>query len=479
MPFNGQGAASGAASGAAAGTAIMPGWGTAIGAVAGGVMGGLSGGDSKPPTPPQLEGYPTIGAVQGTYGGSYVDPVTGRVVYSSNTTAPNLQSYQDQNTYNQIMGYGGGGTDLANQIASQQKTLDALKAQGPGGVKITDFVDPNWVGADGKILDYQNFINKRGTDNPLWQEFMSATGGNYGSSNPDISFGKWAKDAYQRNITPQKATFEKAQKTSAGNQPVFDQQVRDAESQLKSLQDIQTQVYGTGGTGSGDSQNNPMLSYLQHGPNQADLISRQVTDQYNNAMTASDAANAHRGMGASSMSELAHAQGANQLAQGILGAQVTGGQNNFNNSMAMMNMLTGNKAQAQGNQNATTGLYNQQMGMGQGVATNAANMTAQQNAAQAGMNLQSGMAQYNASQTQSMANQNALNSGAQAIGNAYGTYNSNQAMKDWLANQNNLNRTSTYGSDMNGQMGGSSYTPYPTTGLPANSTGSYLDYIKY
>ena len=79
--------------------------------VAGGVAQSVIAHNNQPSAAvaPTLAAPITPGAVSGTYGSSYVDPVTGRVVYASNTTAPNLQTYQDQNTYNQLMGYGGGG----------------------------------------------------------------------------------------------------------------------------------------------------------------------------------------------------------------------------------------------------------------------------------------------------------------------------------------------------------------------------------
>ena len=415
---------------------------------------------------PTLNAPITPGAVSGTYGSSYIDPVTGRVTYASNTTAPNLQTYQDQNTYNQLMGYGGGGTDLNNQISSAQQTLAALQAQGPGSAKLSDYIPADWIGSDGNVIDPSSLTNKRGADNPLWTEFMNATGGNYGSKNQDISFGKWAKDAYNRNIAPKLTDFQNAQKTITGNTTAYNQQVQAAQDQLNSLKNIQTQVYGTNGTGT--SQTNPMLSYLQNGPNQANYISQQVTDQYKNAQNLTNAQNAARGMGSSSMSELAQGQNQNQLAQGILGAQVTGGQNNFNNTTAMLNLLSGNKNAANATQATNTGLYNQQMSMGQGVGQNMSNQATQQQTAQTGLNMNAQQANTNSQIASNAALSNGLNSAAGALGSGLATSNTNNMMQQWLNNQNTVNNgTPSYNNTSNNmynQMGGSSYTPYPTTG---------------
>ena len=205
-----------------------------------------------------------------------------------------------------------------------------------------------------------------------------------------------------------------------------------------------------------------MLSYLQHGPNQADYISQQVTDQYKNAQNLTNQQNAARGMGSSSMSELAQGANRNALAQGILGAQVTGGQNNFNNLTTALNLLSGNKNAANATQATNTGLYNQQMAQGQGVGLNLSNQQTQQQAAQAGLNMNAQQANTNSTLAQNAQNQNSLSSGFGAVGNAYGTYNNNQAMQNWLNGQNKVNGVGT-SNDMTGQMGGYSYTPYPTT----------------
>jgi len=418
--------------GMAAGAAFGGPMGAAVGGALGGAVGGMFDSEGNPYTPPDLQQYGGIGAVQGTYGGSYVDPVTGRVVYASNTNTPTMQSYQDQQTYNQLMGYGGGTSELDQRIKSQQATLDALKKQGAGSVKLSDFLPPEWIGKDGNVVNPQDYINKRGADNPLWAAFMRDTGGNYGSDNPDISFSKWSKDIYSRNVAPKLADYGNAEKTAKGNQAVYDQQVRDAESQLEALSGIKSQISGGGQT------TNPMLSYLEHGPNQSNYIAQQMTDQYGNAMNQANQQLASRGVGASSMSELAHAQGANQLATGILGGQVTGAQNNFNDRLKMLSFLQGNKAQEQANQVSTGGLYNQQMGMGQAIGTHTADMNAAQNAAQQGMNLQAGFAGQAADQARSAANQNAWGSAVGAIGQYAGQKQSNDMMKAWLSNQNRM-----------------------------------------
>jgi hypothetical protein len=329
------------------------------------------------------------------------------------------------------MGYGGGQTDITNQITAQQGVLDRLKAQGVGTPKIGDYVNKMWLDANGDIIPQQTASQNRTKDNPIYQEFLNQTGGSYGKGD---GYNNWLKDAYARSIGPAQETLKKALQVSKGNEAVYNQQMAAEQQKLDQLKNIQTQVGASGGTA------NPMLSYLEHGPNQANYISQQVTDQYNNANRLQDAQLAARGMGSSSMSEIGGANNANMLAQGILGAQVAGATNNYNDRLKMLQFLQGNKAQANQQENSQMGLYNQQMGMGQGVAQNQASALDSKNAAQIGLNLQTNQANLNASQ----ANQAQQNNAWGSVGSAMGNYSSNNAMKNWLNGQNSMNQT--YGS---------------------------------
>jgi len=444
--------------------------GIASAAVAGGSAIAAHNNQPNAAVAPTLTAPVTPGAVSGTYGGSYIDPVTGQVTYASNTTAPQLQTYQDQNTYNQLMGYGGGATDLNNQISSAQQTLAALQKQGPGSAKLSDYVPSAWIGSDGNVIDPSTLTNKEGAANPLWTTFMNATGGNYGSKNVDISFSKWAKDAYNRNIQPALTNYQNAQKTITGNTNVYNQQVQSAQNQLAQLQNIQQSVYGGSGTGSGGNASNPMLSYLQNGPNQANYISQQVTDQYKNAQNLANQQNAQRGMGSSSMSELAQGQNQNQLAQGILGAQVTGGQTNFNNLTTALNTLSGNKNAANATQATNTGLYNQQMAQGQGVGQNISGQQTQQQTAQTGLNMNANQANTNSQLASNATTNNALSSIGGIIGNTAGQYNTSNAMQNWLNNQNSVNNPyGTYGSMFSNPVGTGQTGPYGTNGAWAST----------
>ena len=446
MPFNTGGALSGAASGAAAGSSFGP-WGAAIGGGIGLLSGGLSGGSSGPaPLPPTMAAPATPGAVTGTYGGSYINPITGQVTYASNTAMPSSTSMYNQNLMSQLMGYGGTGQDISRQVAAQQATLDRLKAQGVGKASLGDYIskDSGWIDPKtGGVVDYQQFINKRGADNPLWTEFMRATGGNFGSSNPDISFSNWAKADYQRNVAPAVESLHNAEKTLQGNQAAYDQQLAGEQQKLASLQDYQSQMGGA----SASAAQNPLLAYLNNGPDQSNYLQNQMTTQYKNAELANQQGMAKRGMGSSAMSEIGSAGNRLGLAQGIQGAQIQAGQQNLGNRMTMLNYLSGQNAQEQQNQLGKENSYNQQMGMGQGVAQNMAGAITNQQAANAGMGWQGQMAGFNANQAQGMANQNAWGSTVNALG-----ANANN-ISTWLKEQNDMQNAGSAGTAYNAWMG--------------------------
>lgn len=434
MPFSTGGALSGAASGASAGSAFGP-WGAAIGGGVGLLAGGLSGGSSGPaPLPPTMATPVTPGAVSGTYGGSYINPITGQITYSSTANMPSATSLYNQNLMSQLMGYGGTGQDISRQVAAQQATLDRLKAQGVGTASLGDYIakDSGWIDPKtGGVIDYTQFINKRGADNPLWTEFMRATGGNFGSNNPDISFSNWAKADYARNVAPAEQSLKQAQQTLQGNQATYDAQLAAEQQKLAALQDYQTQMGGA----SASAAQNPILSYLNNGPDQSNYLQNQMTTQYKNAQLANQQSMAKRGMGSSAMSEMGSVGNRLGLAQGIQGAQIQAGQQNLNNRLSMLGYLSGQNAQDLSAETSRGGLYNQQMGMGQGVAQNMAGALTNQQAANAGMGWQGAMAGFNANQAQGVANQNAWGSAANALG-----ANANN-ISNWLNNQRGIAST--------------------------------------
>ncbi len=423
------GSSVGSGLGTAAGAFFGP-----VGAGVGGALGGMVGSafDKAPsaPLPPQLGAPATPGAVSGTYGGSYINPVTGQIVYASNANMPSSTQMYNQDLMSRLMGYGGGGQDLTRQIAAQQGTLDRLKSQGAGAVKLTDYVDPAWVSKDdpNKVINWQDYINKRGADNPLWDLFMGSTNGNYGSKNPDISFSNWAKDTYNKFLAPKLESYKKAADVAKGNEAVYNQQYADEQQKLATLQDYQTQM----GSASEAASKNPILSYLNNGPDQSNYLQHQMTQQYKNAELANQQSMAKRGMGSSAMSEIGGAGNRLGLAQGIAGAQIQAGQQNYNNRLSMLGYLSGQNAQNVQTELGRGGLNNSQMGMGQGVGQNMASATTNQQAANQGMGWQGQMAGFNANQAQGIANQNVWGSAANALG-----ANANN-ISNWLKNQRGI-----------------------------------------
>jgi hypothetical protein len=129
MSFNTGGAVQGGMQGAAAGSS--GGW---IGALVGGVL-GAAGGSQLPmgqnvKAPPYIEKYGTPSGVSSEFGGSYVDPYTGRVIYTSpggQDSNSMLQNMQYNSMLNQLLGIGGG--DPASQIDDQIKALQAKLSQ--------------------------------------------------------------------------------------------------------------------------------------------------------------------------------------------------------------------------------------------------------------------------------------------------------------------------------------------------------------
>lgn len=434
MPWNNSGMASGAASGAAAGSALGP-WGTAIGGVAGGVMGGLSGGDSRMPDVPTLPASRYPGAVSTPYGSMIYDPVTGgtRFIQNQGTGGYTPSNYQEASLYDALLGGSGSGTasaGLTNQIQTAQLMLDQLRARGGGSApKYEDFgviVDPN----TGQPINYQNYINKRGAENPLWDIFMQSTGGNYGSDNPDISFGKWAKDWTNKSLNPAIGAYENALKTYSGNKSAADEAIAQQELQLSQLRGMA----GDQGSAQAGLASNPLLAALQRQESEANdpsylkVMNAQAQDAYDNQLRGSEQALAARGLGSSGLGEMTRARMGLQLGntfnQNALAANQMSNdkrQAALNNRMNMLNFLSGRKDTGfnQGMQQQQLGLS--QMGLGSQVGMNQMNQQSQRDVAQAGLQSQYGLAQWNQNNANQMGNQRNWASALGGVGYGLGS----------------------------------------------------------
>ena len=380
----------GAARGASAGSAFGP-WG----ALAGGVLGGFMGGDSStPPTPPTMANPLRPGAVTGQYGQSYIDPVTGQITYAGTSGNRSGTSLLNSNLQSQLMGYGGTGNDIANQIAQQRAKIASISGAG------------NNFGFGGQAGN---------TDPSQPYNFSSAIGNMMMN---DVSGpGSSAQQAYRANQNNQLAQY-------AGNKTAQQAQLADAQAYLATLENAQKQASGP----------NQMLDYLNHGPDQANTLQQQVMTQYQNAQKANQLAMAKRGMGTSTMNELTEGQNMRDLGLGISGAQIAAGQSNFNNRKAMLDYLSGQNAQDLSAEGMRGGLYNQQMAQGQGLGMQMSNNQSAADAANAGLQWQGQNAQYQAGQ----ANQANINNNIGSLGSGLGQYQSNQAMQQWLNNQRNM-----------------------------------------
>lgn len=405
MPWNNSGMASGAASGATAGSAFGP-WGTAIGGVAGAVMGGLSGGDQKDMEAPVLPATRYPGAVSNPYGSLLYDPMTGGTRYIQNQAAGGYTptSYQDAALYDALMGGSGATSALSNQVQQQELMLAQLRAQGGGKQpSYSDFgipIDPN----TGKPVNYQNYINKRGADNPLWDMFMAATGGNYGSDNPDISFGKWAKDWTNKNLNPAIESYQNAVKSYESNTQAANQAIQQQELQLNQLKAL---AGDKSAAGAGLAEN-PLLATLRQQEAEANspaylrAMNAQTQGTYDNQLQAEQQALAARGMGGSGLAEMTRARMGLQLGnafnQNALAAnQMTTDKRQaaLNNRMNMLNFLSGRKDTAFNQGMSQQGLGLQMTGLGSGYGMQNIGNATQRDIAQAGLQSQYQLANQN------------------------------------------------------------------------------------
>jgi hypothetical protein len=257
----------GSAAGAAIGTAFMPGVGTAIGGALGGVVGGLITSGHDPGPPPDLTAPISPGGVIGDYGGVMRDPYTGLVTYTNNDFGTGNYDLL-RNAYLQDLLMGGTGAsatnDLDAQIQFQQQILDRLSnpaSSGSANLDITKYVGKEWIDPKtGQVYssEVRGDPNSIDRNSALFQKFLADTGGNYGSKNRDISFGKWLKDAYSRNVQPKITDFENAQKSVQGNQVVGAEAIKAAQLKLQQLQQARAQFTGQ----QAGLANNPYLNYL-------------------------------------------------------------------------------------------------------------------------------------------------------------------------------------------------------------------------
>lgn len=432
MPWNNSGMSSGAASGAATGGAVGGPWGAAVGGVAGAVMGGLSGGQRQPEAPiiPATR-YP--GAVSSPYGSMIYDPITGgtRYVQNQNTGSYNPSSYQDASLYDALMGGNSASSSLTQQIQQQQLMLDQLKAKG-GGKQPTyqDFgvpLDPN----TGQPINYQNYINKRGADNPLWETFMKDTGGNYGSDNQDISFGKWAKDWTIRSLNPAIESYKNAMKSYESNSGAANDAIGQQQLQLDQMR----AMAGDQGSAQASTSKNPLMLALQQQEQEANSpyylksMNAQAQGSYDNQLQGQEQALAARGLGSSGLGEMTRArmglQLGNQFNQNALAAnQMTSDkrQSALNNRMNMLNFLSGRKDTAfnQGMQQQQLGM--QQVNMGAGYGMQNINNATQRDVAQTGLNSQYNLANMNNQAASNLSNQRNWASALGGLGTAAGRW---------------------------------------------------------
>lgn len=416
MPWSNQGAAQGAAAGSAFGP-----WGALIGGAAGGLLMGGEQGNAAPP--PNLPGVGIPGGVSSPYGGVYVEPTTGRVVYTGGELdySTLLQGAQNQSLLNELMGVSGGGsvatsTPQSFAIDQQiQKLQDALASQRANVPKIDVSkygLHESWLNPDGNLKSLQEIMDLAKSNKDPWfaQEYQ-ALGGHYGRG----GFDQWLRDAYNRNIKPAYASYAKIADAERGNAAVRSENEQSILRQIAGLQNIKQQITGvqqaTQQVSGGRS--NSIIDYLNQQPNMQRMqVEKQLADQ--NAISQQRAN--RMGMGFGSQNELA--QGANRI-NAELGLNQMAGQN-FDQRLKLMDWLRGGQQQAQQQQLQQAGLGLQYTGQGLGVSTGQQALQNQRDAANIGLNVQYQQGQ----QALAQANQNNLMNSyagiAQGLGNYYG-----------------------------------------------------------
>jgi hypothetical protein len=417
--FNGSGAASGATQGAAAGSAFGP-WGTAIGAVAGGLLGGFGGSKEKVAQQQAMPEPYTQSGVTTPYGGLIVDPVTGRVVYSSTAGAFNPEAYRNQLLMDKLLGGNTATAGLDQQIAAIDAQIKALQ-QGSSNVQtkaqvLGDLYDPN----TGDLINPTDYINKRGgaVPNNLWNKFMTDTGGNFGSKNKDISFNKWLRDTVKQYGSQNLSKWEHDKKTIESNQSVAQGQIAQLQQQLNSLQGYKDQV------GSFTSPILDMFDQAGGGTGQANYLNTLLANQSAAQTQANRNALAARGMGSSTMQDLANAQATTQLGLAQQQNLQNVSQQGFQNRLNLLNYLTGAN-------NASNQLGLSQAGMNLNYLTPGSSIAG--NNAQNQWNINAGNIQAQNNQNMANANLSAINNqrNLQNWGSAAGALGYGLGNVDW------------------------------------------------
>jgi hypothetical protein len=463
MGFNSQGAVQGGMQGASAGASAGGGWGALIGGVLGAAGGSqLPQGQGALPPPPYLQGYGTPSGVSSDFGGSYVDPYTGRIVYTSpgGDSSSMLQNMQYDSMLNQLLGIGGGG-DISGDLDQQIKELQA-KLAGMGDYR--GVVADKYFGKDvgsalidekGNLKDFATLVNeglkgkggKRiyynpdGTpwegdhepsaaeqmrlglqvgnlpenqlnmDNPLVKQFLAQYQGKYGEGG-DIAdnWYRFVKDAKNNFFDKQNAEYEQARRADEGNQAVRKEQAAAIQSQLDRLTRAKAQFGQGGGQGGGNS----LLGYLTNAPN---IQRMEIQKNLSDANSMANQRAARMGMSFSSQNELA--KGGNAINAAV--AMNNANRQNYQDTMSMMDWLRGGKAQANNQrvQNAQSQLGF--TGQGYGINTHQLDMEAQRQAAAAGLNTSYAFGQANLDSARQQAMMQGLGGVAQGLGSYYGS----------------------------------------------------------
>lgn len=215
MGFNSGGAIQGGMSGAAAGGQIGGGWGALIGGVLGAAGGSqLPEGGGTVGGMPYLPQYTNPGAVSSQFGGSYIDPYSGRIVYSQ--TPMDMSQYGQNAAYgsmlNDLLGIGGGAADQGYQLDQQmkqiQQQLDAMNNyKGLDAKKYLGAFAPDVVNADGSAKSLNDITKDVDVNGPLFQAFLQ---------NMQISL---PRDANGKVLLPKDAAGSSFQGQFAANNP--------------------------------------------------------------------------------------------------------------------------------------------------------------------------------------------------------------------------------------------------------------------
>src|SRR5574343_596685 len=462
MGFNSSGAVQGGMQGASAGASVGGGWGALVGGVLGAAGGSQMPTANSLPPPPYLTGYGTPSGVSSALGGSYVDPYTGRVVYTDpgGDSSSMLQNMQYDSMLNQLLGIGGGDpmADLDARIKEYQdklanlgdykgvvadkyfgKDLGSALIDEKGNLKdFSTLVNAGMQGAGGKRIYYKpdgtvwegdhtpsamemmqlglkvgNLPeNQLNMDNPLVKAFMAQYQGKYGKGG-DIAdnWYRFVKDVKNNFLDKQNQEYEQARRADEGNQAVRKEQAQAIQRQLDSLTRAKSQY---GQAGQGGSSSNSLLGYLTNAPN---IQRMEIQKNLSDANSMANQSASRMGMSFSSQNELA--KGGNAINSAV--AMNNASRQNHQDTMSMMDWLRGGQAQAanQKVQNAQAQLGF--TGQGYGLNTHQLDMEAQRQAAAAGLNTSYAFGQANLDSARQQAMMQGLGGSGQGLGSYYGS----------------------------------------------------------